>query len=135
MAFRTAVIPNGYRRHLEPIPPVGALLVSACLRVSRVRSAVLPGVVLPHVDVARGHPDGVVDDAAHDGIGLHAATQARVPVVLAELRAEDDGALHVLPLRYLEQEDAELLGGFGEQSLVEEQTPPRPSTASSPRPR
>ena len=101
MPFRTAVIPSGYRRHLESIPPVGALLVSAALRVLRAGPAVLLGVVLPHVDVARGHPDGVVDDAVHDGVGLDAPAEARVPVALAELRAEDDGALHVLALRDL----------------------------------
>jgi hypothetical protein len=69
LPFRTAVIPSGYRRHLESIPPVGALLVSAALRVLRAGPAVLLGVVLPHVDVARGHPDGVVDDAVHDRLG------------------------------------------------------------------
>lgn len=60
--------------------------------------ALLPLAVLsPHVHLSRLYPRGVVDDAVHDGVGVDAAAEPGMPVLLLELRAEDRGGLPESP--------------------------------------
>lgn len=47
------------------------------------------GGVLAHVVAAGVDPDGVVDDAVHDRIGVDSRAEALVPVLLRVLGAED----------------------------------------------
>lgn len=49
-------------------------------------------VVASHVVVAGAHPDGVVHDAVHDRVGVRAAPEPFVPVLLLVLGAEDRAA-------------------------------------------
>ena len=54
-------------------------------------SLLVRGGVLAHVVGAGVDPDGAVDDAVHDGVGVDPGAQALVPVLLRVLRAEDGG--------------------------------------------
>ena len=47
-----------------------------------------------------------MDDAVHDGVGVDPAAEPGVPVLLAELGAEDRGDRPVARLHQLEQEGA-----------------------------
>jgi len=60
-----------------------------------------------------------VDDAVHDGVSVDPAAEPGVPVLLAELGAEDGGRRAVAGLHELEQEAPEELVGAVEQPLVE----------------
>ena len=60
-----------------------------------------------------------MDDAVHDGVGVDPAAEPGVPVLLAELCAEDRGGRAVAGLHELEQEAPEELVGAVEQPLVE----------------
>lgn len=57
--------------------------------------ALLPplAVLSPHVHLSHLYPRGVVDDAVHDAVGVDAAAEPVMPVLLLELRAEDRGGL------------------------------------------
>lgn len=82
--------------------------------------ALLPLAVLsPHVHLSHLYPRGVVDDAVHDGVGVDAAVEPGMPVLLLELRAEDRGGLLESPLHHLEHEGAEALVGLLEQPFVQ----------------
>ena len=74
---------------------------------------------LPHVGVAHVHPRRVVRDAVHDGVGVDATAEPRVPVLLPELRAEDRRARPVAQLHELQQHASEQLVGPLEQPLVD----------------
>lgn len=58
-------------------------------------------------------------DPVHDRLRVDAATEPGVPVLLAELGAEDGGSASVTGFRQLEQEPAEELVGPVEQPFVE----------------
>lgn len=60
---------------------------------------------LPHVHVAHLEPDGVVDDAVHDRVRVHAAAEPRVPVLLSEQRAQDGRRPLVAQLEKLASEE------------------------------
>lgn len=78
------------------------------------------GSELPaHVELAHLDPCGAVHDAVHYGVGVHAAPKPRVPVLLAELRAEDGGAGPVARLHELQQEAPEQLVRAVEEPLVQ----------------
>ena len=66
--------------------------------------ALLPLAVLsPHVHLSHLYPRGGVDDAVHDGVGVDAAAEPGMPVLLLELSAEDCGGFLESPLHHLEQ--------------------------------
>ena len=46
------------------------------------------GGVFSHVEGAGFDPEGVVDDAVHDGVGVDSGAEALVPVLLGVLGAE-----------------------------------------------
>lgn len=97
-----------YRQQQGP-PPEVALLSLA--------------VFSPHVHLPHFYPRGVVDDAVHDGVGVDAAAEPGMPVLLLELRTEDRGSLLVSPLHHLEDEGAEALVELLEQPLVQHEQP------------
>lgn len=76
-------------------------------------------VVASHVVVAGAHPDGVVHDAVHDRVGVRAAPEPFVPVLLLVLGAEDRAAGVVAAFHELEEEPAELVVRTVEQPFVE----------------
>lgn len=50
------------------------------------------GGVFAHVPVAGFYPGGVVHDPVHDGVGVDAATESLVPVLLGVLGGEQGAA-------------------------------------------
>lgn len=82
----------------------GQRLLSSAAGAAFLRSRYSPLAVLsPHVHLSHLYPRGVVDDAVHDGVGVDAAAEPGMPVLLLELRAEDCGGLLESPLHHLEQ--------------------------------
>ncbi len=75
--------------------------------------------VFAHVPVAGFYPGGVVHDPVHDGVGVGAATEPLVPVLLGVLGGEQGAAGVVAAFHELEQERAEALLGRVEQPSVE----------------
>ena len=64
------------------------------------------GGVFAHVHVAGLDPEGVVDDAVHDGVGVDSGAEPLVPVLLGVLGAEHGGGVSVASLEELEQQSA-----------------------------
>ena len=73
------------------------------------------GCVFPHVVVAGFYPGGVVHDPVHDGVGVGAASESLVPVLLGVLGGEQGAAGVVSAFHELEQEAAEAFLGRVEQ--------------------
>ena len=69
------------------------------------------GGLFAHVDVARLDPDGVVDDAVHDRVGVDSGAEALVPVLLRVLGAEHCRCRVVAAFEELEQHAADVVGG------------------------
>lgn len=78
----------------------GQRCLSSAAGATFLRSRYSPplAVLSPHVHLSHLYPRGVVDDAVHDAVGVDAAAEPVMPVLLLELRAEDRGAsLNRLP--------------------------------------
>lgn len=72
----------------------GQRCLSSAAGATFLRSRYPPLAVLsPHVHLSHLYPRGVVDDAVHDAVGVDAAAEPVMPVLLLELRAEDRGGL------------------------------------------
>ena len=73
----------------------------------------------PHVDLARLQPDGVMDDAVHDRIGMDPSAQPGVPVLLLVLGAEDRGLAVAPQFHELHDHAPEVVVGLVQQPLVQ----------------
>lgn len=119
------IIAIRYRRYREPIPPASSIDTGDAHALFETGPQ-LP----PHVHLAHADPCGAVDDAVHDGVGAGAAAGPGVPVLLAELCAEDRGGRAVTSLHEPGQEAPEELVRPVEQPPVEHEhlegrVPPR----------
>lgn len=74
---------------------------------------------VPHIPFAVFYPDGVVHDPVHDGVGVDAASESLVPVLLGVLGGEQGAAGVVAAFHELEQKGAEAFLGQVEQPFVE----------------
>lgn len=115
----------------ETAPPISRLGTGGrhcprCLFIAIGLSAALPHVGLAHVD-----PDRVVHDPVHDGVGMHPATEPRVPVLLLELRAEDGRGGAVPQLHQLQQHRPELCVRLVQQPLAPSWPPVRSGHCAS----
>lgn len=119
------IIAIRYRRYREPIPPAFSIDTGDAHALFETGPQ-LP----PHAHLAHADPCGAVDDAVHDGVGVDPAAEPGVPVLLAELGAEDGGRRAVAGLHEPGQEAPEELVGAVGQPLVEHEdlegrVPPR----------
>lgn len=94
--------------------------------VSHLRLPTLSRHCLPHVHVAHLDPGGIVDDAVHDRVRVHAAAEPRVPVLLSELRAQDGRCPPVAQFEKLQQHPPEQLVRPLRQPLVDYEQAERP---------
>ena len=72
-----------------------------------------------HVVFAGADGDGVVDDAVHDRVGGHVASEPPVPVLDGVLRAEHGADVVVPVLHDLEQEGAHAFVGPVQEPFVQ----------------
>ena len=73
----------------------------------------------PHVHLARLDPNRVVHYPVHDGIGVNAAAQPGVPVLLLVLSAEDRGLAVAPQFHELHDHAPEVVVGLVQQPLVQ----------------
>ena len=76
------------------------------------------GGVFAHVHLAGLDPDGVVDDAVHDRVGVDSAAETPVPVLLRVLGAEHRRRRVVASLEQLEEHGSRVVGRGVEQPLI-----------------
>ena len=72
-----------------------------------------------HVGAAGFDPDGVVDDAVHDRVGVDSAAEALVPVLLRVLGAEHGRGGVVAAFEELEEHASDAVIGAVEEPFVD----------------